>query len=132
MVSSISGTPRFLSLCAASLYAALDVKTGKVQGKTAAGHTSAEFISFLTEIVERIQRLSRPGEKFLIEPSRKFLLTAERLKDGTNRDEPTGTGQARLVETSAGRKDDAAGSCRTDGSDGAVGAEVAAADEEAG
>ena len=36
-----------------SLYAALDVKTGKVQGKTAARHTSAEFIGFLTEIVER-------------------------------------------------------------------------------
>lgn len=36
-----------------SLYAALDVKTGKVQGKTAARHTSAEFISFLTEIVEK-------------------------------------------------------------------------------
>ena len=39
-----------------SLYAALDVKTGKVQGKTAARHTSAEFISFLTEIVEKNPR----------------------------------------------------------------------------
>lgn len=36
-----------------SLYAALDVKTGKVQGKTAARHTSAEFIGFLSEIVEK-------------------------------------------------------------------------------
>lgn len=36
-----------------SLYAALDVKTGRVQGKTAARHTSAEFIGFLTEIVEK-------------------------------------------------------------------------------
>lgn len=36
-----------------SLYAALDVKTGKVQGKTASRHTSAEFIAFLTEIVEK-------------------------------------------------------------------------------
>jgi transposase len=36
-----------------SLYAALDVKTGKVQGKTASRHTSAEFIGFLTEIVQR-------------------------------------------------------------------------------
>jgi transposase len=36
-----------------SLYAALDVKTGKVHGKTADRHTSAEFIAFLTEIVER-------------------------------------------------------------------------------
>ena len=36
-----------------SLYAALDVKTGRVQGKTATRHTSAEFIGFLTEIVEK-------------------------------------------------------------------------------
>jgi len=36
-----------------SLYAALDVRTGKVQGKTAARHTSAEFITFLTEVVEK-------------------------------------------------------------------------------
>lgn len=36
-----------------SLYAALDVKTGKVQGKTASRHTSAEFISFLTDVVEQ-------------------------------------------------------------------------------
>ena len=34
-----------------SLYAALDVKTGKVQGKTAQRHTSAEFIDFLTGLV---------------------------------------------------------------------------------
>ena len=30
-----------------SLYAALDLKTGKVQGKTAERHTSAEFVGFL-------------------------------------------------------------------------------------
>ncbi|MGH9648805.1 MAG: hypothetical protein ACRD4E_18540 [Bryobacteraceae bacterium] len=36
-------------------------------------------------------RMSRPSEKFRFEPSRKFLLTAVRLKDGTNRDEPAGT-----------------------------------------
>jgi hypothetical protein len=35
--------------------------------------------------------VSRPSEKFRFEPSRKFLLTAARLKDGTNRDEPRGT-----------------------------------------
>ncbi|MFL6417283.1 MAG: IS630 family transposase, partial [Bryobacteraceae bacterium] len=35
-----------------SLYAALDVKTGKVQGKTAHRHTSAEFIDFLTRLVK--------------------------------------------------------------------------------
>src|SRR6478735_2994559 len=36
-----------------SLYAALDVKTGKVQGKTAKRHTSSEFIAFLSEVVKR-------------------------------------------------------------------------------
>lgn len=34
-----------------SLYAALDTKTGKVQGKTAARHTSAEFVTFLGEVI---------------------------------------------------------------------------------
>ena len=34
-----------------SLYAALDVKTGKVQGKTAEHHTSAEFVEFLEQVV---------------------------------------------------------------------------------
>jgi len=33
-----------------SLYAALNVKTGRVEGKTAPRHTSAEFVSFLTEL----------------------------------------------------------------------------------
>ena len=36
-----------------SLYAALDVKTGKVQAKTAKRHTSSEFIAFLAELVKR-------------------------------------------------------------------------------
>ena len=36
-----------------SLYAALDVKTGRVQGKTAPHHASADFIEFLTEVVNR-------------------------------------------------------------------------------
>ncbi len=36
-----------------SLYAALDVKTGKVHGKTARRHTSADFIGFMTDIVDR-------------------------------------------------------------------------------
>lgn len=36
-----------------SLYAALDVKTGHVHGKTARRHTSDDFVAFLTEIVER-------------------------------------------------------------------------------
>ena len=42
--------------------------------------------------------MSRPSEKFRFEPSRKFLLTAERLKDGTNRDEPRGTRRPALAE----------------------------------
>ena len=35
------------------MYAALDVKAGKVQGKTAKRHTSSEFIVFLSELVSR-------------------------------------------------------------------------------
>src|SRR6202142_1870790 len=33
------------------LYAALDVKTGKVTGKTAERHTSAEFVAFLEKVI---------------------------------------------------------------------------------
>ena len=36
-----------------SLYAALDVKTGQVQGMTAGRHTSKEFIAFLEGLVAR-------------------------------------------------------------------------------
>src|SRR6266436_2013981 len=36
-----------------SLYAALDVKTGKVQGMTAARHTSQDFVAFLEGLVAR-------------------------------------------------------------------------------
>src|SRR5258705_7197854 len=36
-----------------SLYAALDVKSGKVTGKTAKRHTSADFIDFLTSVVQQ-------------------------------------------------------------------------------
>lgn len=36
-----------------SLYAALDVRSGKVMGKTARRHTSAEFIDFVTDLVQR-------------------------------------------------------------------------------
>src|ERR1700686_4972336 len=39
-----------------SLYAALDVKTGKVHGMTAARHTAQEFITFLDGLVERAGR----------------------------------------------------------------------------
>jgi transposase len=34
-----------------SLYAAFNTKTGKVLGKTAERHTSAEFVAFLTDLV---------------------------------------------------------------------------------
>jgi len=34
-----------------SLYAALNVKTGTVEGRTVARHTSAEFVAFLEELV---------------------------------------------------------------------------------
>src|SRR4051794_39373354 len=36
-----------------SLYAALNVKTGAVQGKTAKRHTSAEFLCFLEEVIRK-------------------------------------------------------------------------------
>src|SRR6266853_2887657 len=45
-----------------SLYAALDVKTGKVQGKTAERHTSAEFVGFLGEVVSGC----KPGQEIHI------------------------------------------------------------------
>jgi transposase len=34
-----------------SLYAALEVKSGRVTGKTAARHTSCDFIGFLREVI---------------------------------------------------------------------------------
>src|SRR5712692_408514 len=36
-----------------SLYAALEVKTGRVEGKTATRHTSVEFIAFLTQLLSK-------------------------------------------------------------------------------
>ena len=45
-----------------SLYAALDVKTGKVQGKTAERHTSAEFVGFLEQIISGC----KPGQEIHI------------------------------------------------------------------
>jgi transposase len=39
-----------------SLYAALDVKTGKVHGKTAARHTSHAFVAFLEQVVSQCKR----------------------------------------------------------------------------
>jgi hypothetical protein len=48
-----------------SLYAALDVKSGKVHGKTAERHTSDEFVDFLGQVVG------------LCNPSRKFVSVRE-------------------------------------------------------
>lgn len=42
-----------------SLYAALDVRSGRIHGKTAARHTSDEFIAFLDEVV----RLCKPKQE---------------------------------------------------------------------
>src|ERR1700747_1279260 len=39
-----------------SLYAVLDVKTGKVHGKTGARHTSDEFMAFLQQVVQQCKR----------------------------------------------------------------------------
>ena len=36
-----------------SLYAALEVKTGKVKGKTAERHSSAEFLAFIEDLVKK-------------------------------------------------------------------------------
>ena len=36
-----------------SLYAALEIKTGRVEGKTAKRHTSAEFVAFLGDLVHK-------------------------------------------------------------------------------
>src|SRR5690242_2643656 len=76
-----------------------------------------------------IFRVSRQSEKFLFGQSRKFLLTAVRLRDGTNRDESGGTRLVGLVEACTGWKDHAEASRRTDGREPAVGPEAAAAHE---
>lgn len=55
--SEPAATPRHF-LCrhgTLSLYAALDVKTGKVHGKTAARHSSDELVNFLGQVVSQCQ-----------------------------------------------------------------------------
>jgi transposase len=44
---------RILSHGTLSLYTALNVKTGQVEGRTAARHTSTEFVDFLSRLVGR-------------------------------------------------------------------------------
>lgn len=46
-----------------SLYAALDVKTGRVEGKTTRRHTSADFIGFLTDIVGKAMTGARDSHR---------------------------------------------------------------------
>src|SRR4029077_12339660 len=73
--------------------------------------------------------LSRPHEKFLLEPSRTFLSEQPKWKGGTNRDEPTGTGSAALAEAGRVQADHTGQSGRADGSERAVGATTFAAQE---
>jgi transposase len=49
-----------------SLYAALDVQTGKVHGKTAARHTSDEFVAFLNEVLTRPSFCTTASERVYI------------------------------------------------------------------
>src|ERR1019366_8602610 len=72
-------------------------------------------------------RVSRQSEKFLIEQSRKFLLTAENWKDGTNRNEPGGTRLAGMVEAGQGRCHDAGAGGGEDGRKRPLGAKAAEA-----
>src|ERR1017187_10154260 len=74
-----------------------------------------------------IHRMSRQSEKFLIGQSRKFLLTAENWKDGTNRNEPGGTRLAGVAEACAGRCRDAAAGGGEDGRQRPLGAKAAEA-----
>jgi len=55
-----------------SLYAALDTQSGKVLGKTAARHTTQEFMEFLTEVVERA-------------PAREVHIILDNLESGGSR-----------------------------------------------
>src|ERR1700735_4902772 len=90
---------------------------------------ATEYISFCWRRGRTRLRMSRPSEKFLIEPSRKFLLTAVRLKDGTNRDEPRGTRPAGVVKASQGQSDQPAKSGPAHGGKRSLGAQAAATDE---
>src|ERR1051326_3169291 len=69
--------------------------------------------------------VSRQNEKFLIGQSRKFLLTAERLGYGTNRDEPRGTRLVGMVKAGPRRDGDTAKRGRGHGCERAVGTQAA-------
>src|SRR3984957_19043552 len=71
--------------------------------------------------------MSRPHEKFLLEPSRKFLSEREKLGGGTNRNEPKGTRLAALVEAGRIETDYTSESGRADASERTVGEEIISA-----
>src|ERR1035437_729573 len=79
-----------------------------------------------------IRTVSRQSEKFLLEQSRKFLLTAKNWKDGTNRDEPGGTRLAGVAEAGAERGGHAAAGGGEDGRHRSLGAKAAGAHEDRG
>src|SRR5271154_5807566 len=91
----------------------------------------AYYITPLIVKGHAISAMSRQSEKFLIGQSRKFLLTALRLKDGANRDEPRGTGPVRVAEASQGWSGQPARGGQADGSDRSLGAQAVEADETA-
>jgi hypothetical protein len=61
-----------------SLYAALNTATGRVHGKTAARHTSREFVAFLQEVVALCPPWQRLTRKWSNSPSR----NSERVSKG--------------------------------------------------
>jgi transposase len=65
-----------------SLYGALDTQSGKVLGKTAAHHTSQEFVEFLTEVAERAP--AREGHIILYNLSHKSQVVRDLLATHLN------------------------------------------------
>ena len=74
-----------------SLYAAFNTKTGEVLGKTAARHTSAEFVAFPTDIVVnqpvRIEFAAARDDDNYCAPDEGRSLGPKSLRD-RERDEP--------------------------------------------
>src|SRR6266480_520857 len=75
------------------------------------------------------QDVSRPHEKFLLEPSRKFLFKPANLEGGTNRNEPKGTRSAALAEAGRIETDYTSQSGRADAGERAMGEETVGAQE---
>jgi hypothetical protein len=74
--------------------------------------------------------LSRQSEKFLIGQSRKFLLTAENWRGGTNRNEPGGTRLVGMADEGTGRGHHAGAGGQKDGRQRALGAQAAGTHED--